>query len=213
MRNIAIYGAGGLGREVACIIDMINKQEKQWNLIGFFDDNKPIGEKNEYGVFLGGIESLNAYKKKLAIVVALGDPRVLKAVVEKIHNPFLEYPNIISPDIQYLDKESVSMGKGNIFLLACNVSCNVHIGNFNVFNGNIPIGHDVIIGSFNNIMPSVNISGEVVIGDCNFLGVQSVVLQKLKIGDNIRLGANSVLMRNAKVEALYFGNPATIIRL
>lgn len=211
MKDIAVYGAGGLGREVACIIRAINEVEMQWNLIGFFDDNKAAGTKNEYGPILGGMEVLNAWDRPLAVAVAMGDPVVLKKVVEKIRNPYVEFPNIISPDIRYMDENSFQPGKGNIFLLACNVSCNVRIGDFNIFNGNIPVGHDVVMGSYNNVMPSVNISGEVVIGDCNFFGVQSVVLQQLTVGDNIRLGANSVLMKNAKKPALYFGNPAIIV--
>lgn len=34
MREIAIFGAGGFGREVACLIRMINesRQEPEWNV-------------------------------------------------------------------------------------------------------------------------------------------------------------------------------------
>ena len=41
--NIAIYGAGGFGKEVACLIDRINRNGGDWHLIGFFDDTKPAG--------------------------------------------------------------------------------------------------------------------------------------------------------------------------
>ena len=40
MKNIAIYGAGGFGREVACLLNIINEKEPTWNLVGFFDDGK-----------------------------------------------------------------------------------------------------------------------------------------------------------------------------
>lgn len=40
MRDIAIYGAGGFGKEVACLLNRINEVNHQWNLIGFFDDIK-----------------------------------------------------------------------------------------------------------------------------------------------------------------------------
>ncbi len=50
MKDIAIYGAGGFGREVACLIHIINKKTPQWNLIGFFDDDAKLkNTKNEYG--------------------------------------------------------------------------------------------------------------------------------------------------------------------
>lgn len=37
MKDIAIYGAGGFGREVACMIKHINESadEPIWNLVGF----------------------------------------------------------------------------------------------------------------------------------------------------------------------------------
>ena len=38
MKDIAIYGAGGFGKEVACIINKINEKDHTWNIIGFFDD-------------------------------------------------------------------------------------------------------------------------------------------------------------------------------
>ena len=62
MKDIAIYGAGGFGREVASLIKRINRIENQWNFVGFFDDdfrNKPKGSSNEYGSLLGGIDDLN----------------------------------------------------------------------------------------------------------------------------------------------------------
>ena len=51
MKDIAIYGAGGFGREVACMIKHINESadEPIWNLVGFFDDGKEKGSRNEYG--------------------------------------------------------------------------------------------------------------------------------------------------------------------
>ena len=47
MNDIAILGAGGFGREIACLIDKINQNKPQWNLIGFFDDNNDL-KKNVY---------------------------------------------------------------------------------------------------------------------------------------------------------------------
>ena len=39
MKKIAIFGAGGFGREVKTIIDAINKEnENTYNFVGFFDD-------------------------------------------------------------------------------------------------------------------------------------------------------------------------------
>jgi len=208
MKDIAIYGAGGYGREVACLIHSINRVKKEWNLIGFFDDGLTIGHTNEYGVILGGIPELNSYSQKLSIAMAISNPVTLDSVIKKITNTYIDFPNIIAPDILYLDENSVSMGYGNIIGFKSVISCNVHIGNFNRFNTNIFIGHDVTIGNFNMFNPSTRVSGEVSIGNCNLFGVSSIVLQQKQIGNHTTIGANSVVMKKTKDHATYVGNPA-----
>lgn len=214
MKDIAIYGAGGFGREIACLIRLVNEKSPLWNVIGFFDDDPTLkGKRNEYGEVLGGRDELNAWNKPLDVVVAIGSPTVLKKVVEGISNPNINFPNLIAPTVSFLDKNNIRLGKGNIICSNCLISCNVTIGDFNIFNGFVPVGHDTEIGNYNVVMPSVNISGGVKLGDENFLGVQSVVLQYVKMGNLVRLGANSVLMRNAKDGQLYMGNPAVKMKL
>ena len=212
MKDIAIYGAGGFGREVACLIRIINEKNPTWNLIGFFDDGIEKGTKNEYGEVLGGITEVNNFSEPLAIVIAIGNPRIVSKIVSNITNPNIEYPNLISPDLIYLDENNVTFGKGNIICSGCLISCNVKIGNFNILNGFIPVGHDTVIGNFNSIMPSVKISGEVTIGDRNFFGVGSIVLQQIKIGNDTTVGANSLILRKTKDGMTYVGSPATIIK-
>lgn len=210
MKDIAIFGAGGFGREVACLIKRINKQNPNtWNFIGFFDDDEGIWEtNNEYGEVLGGKEKLNAWNNELALVITIGSPQVLHKIVDGITNHNIYYPNMIDPTVDFLDPNNVRMGKGNVICAKTFVSSNVEMGDFNLYNVGDGIGHDACIGNYNVIMPNVNISGGVQIGDENMLGVKATVLQYLKIGNQVRLGANSLLMKNAKDGMLYIGNPA-----
>ncbi len=214
MKDIAIFGAGGFGREVACLLRIINEKDPTWNLIGFFDDNPSLKGTtvSHFGVCLGGMDDLNAYPKELSLIVPIGSPGAVQSVVGRITNPLVDFPNIYAPSVFFLDKESLQIGKGNIFCHNCLVSCNVAIGDFNLFNGYITVGHEASIGNFNVVMPSCNISGAVKMGDCNLMGVQSVILQGVKVGNNTRIGANSVIIRKTKDGNLYLGNPATIIK-
>ena len=68
MKDIAIYGAGGFGREVACVLRCINEVKPVWNLVGFFDDGKQIGNQTEFGPILGGMTQLNNYTTPLSVV-------------------------------------------------------------------------------------------------------------------------------------------------
>ena len=214
MKKIAVYGAGGLGRETACLIDRVNSVGPQWEIIGYFDDGVPVGTQvDHHGCVLGGMETLNEYPESLAVVMAIGSPRTVKILVDKIINPNIEFPNIICPTFDIVDPPTFSMGKGNVIKNMCRVSCNVKFGDFNMLNGFVIFGHDAQVGSYNSFMPNVRISGEVEIGDTNFFGIASIVLQGVHIGNNVRLGAASVLMRKPKEGCLYMGNPAKRIEL
>lgn len=211
MKNLAIYGAGGFGKEVASLIDRINKayNEPQWNLIGFFDDGKPKGSQiSHYGIVLGGLEDLNRWSGHLDIAVAIGNPNTISSIVKGITNNSISYPNLIDPNFKVADPKSFNIGQGNIIQGSCFASCDVTIGNFNVLNGSVVIGHDVTIGDCNVLMPAVRISGEVVIDSHNMFGINSVVLQQLRIGKHVTVGAGSVLMTRPKDEGLYIGVPA-----
>ena len=214
MKEIIIYGAGGFGREIACLLNLINEKKPEWKLVGFLDDDESLwGSVNKYGSVLGGADWLNQHDTPLAVAIAVGSPKAVTAILAKIHNAKVSYPNLYAPTVTFLDKESLEIGQGNIFCSNCLISCNVKIGNFNLFNGFIPIGHDTVIGDCNVVMPSCNISGGVVLGNGNFLGVQSVILQYIKIGNDTRIGANSVIMRKTQDGYLYFGNPAVQVDL
>ena len=42
MKDLIIIGASGFGREVAWLVERINKMAPTWNVIGFMDDNEDI---------------------------------------------------------------------------------------------------------------------------------------------------------------------------
>ena len=207
MKDIAIFGAGGFGKEIACIIKRINKLSPSWNLIGFFDDGIPSGTETSYGRVIGDTACLNSYNKRLAIVLAIGSPEAITKIVGRITNPLIEFPNIIDPDVIFLDEDNVKLGKGNVILMKCTISCNVVIGNFNLFNIGVGIGHDVTMGNCNVFMPNVNISGGVEIENSNLFGVKSSIVQYMKVGNHTKIGAHCLMLRKAKSNSLYFGLP------
>lgn len=214
MTDIAIYGAGGFGKEVASILGKINEQTPTWNLLGFYDDGISPGTSiSVYGKVLGGIEALNEVQQPLSIVFAIGRPQTLQLIVGKVVNPLIDFPNIIHPDAYFADLRTCNMGRGNVIVRACSFSCDVEIGDFNQFNSISALAHDVRVGSFNVFMPLTRISGEVSIGDFNLFGINSIVLQTIEVGSNKRFGPNSVLMTKPRKEGLYMGIPAKLTQL
>jgi len=209
MKDIAIYGAGGFGKEVACILNKINERNPEWKLIGYFDDGIEKGTAiSHFGNVLGGVNELNAHEKEISIVFAIGAPQIIKLLVQKISNPLVNFPNIVHPDVFFADPLSLKMGKGNVVVRAFFFSCDVSVGDFNQFNSISSLAHDVNVGSYNVFMPLSRISGGAQIGELNLFGIGSVVLQNVKIGSNTRISAGSYIVRNTKDGMLYAGNPA-----
>ena len=55
MKDILIYGFGGFGHEVACLIDHINRIKPTWNVIGYIDDGVEVGTECKYGKVFSSI--------------------------------------------------------------------------------------------------------------------------------------------------------------
>ncbi len=210
MKNIAIYGSGGFGIEIYFILkDIINYDKSlDYNFIGFFDDEVI---QTPYGCYLGGINQLNLYSDEIHLIIGIGSPFVISKIRKKITNPNVFFPNIIHHTCNFISKETLMIGEGNVFLTGCTLSCNVKIGNFNIFNTNATIGHDVNIRNFNVFSPNVIISGNVFINDENLFGFNCGVIQGRTIGNGNIIGASSALIRNVKDNGTYFGVPANKI--
>jgi sugar O-acyltransferase (sialic acid O-acetyltransferase NeuD family) len=209
MKDIAIFGKGGYGQEMKCLIDAINRVNPEWNFIGYFDDAGEKGEKVFGGELLGNMDDLNSWDKNLNIVISIGIPSSLYSVASRITNPKVSFPNLVAPDVTFHNKESVKMGKGNVIFFHSIISLEVEFGDFNLLNNGVYVGHNTKVDSYNIINPSSRISGNVEIGEHNFLGVGCAILQGIKIGKEVKVSAGSYIFRNTKDGQLYMGNPAS----
>lgn len=209
MKDIVIIGAGGFGREVAMLIEDINKIEKTYNLIGFVDDREDlIGRQiNGYAV-LGNLEWL--LDKKLYIAIGIGEPNTKSIIVNKLKDSNNRYPNLIHPNA--IVSEQVSLGKGCIITAGTIITVNIIIKDFVTVNLDTTIGHDVTLHDFVTVLPSVNISGNVEIKESTMIGTGSAIIQGLTIGSNTTVGAGSVVIRNIPDNCVSVGNPAKVIK-
>jgi sugar O-acyltransferase (sialic acid O-acetyltransferase NeuD family) len=209
--DIAIVGAGGFGREISLLIDLINKNTVKFNKVGFYDDGIPAGTKFGDLQVLGKVDELNRIKSHLNVVVAISNPEIKKSINQRLTNKLLIYPNIIHPELK-LNEGRNKIGIGNIFTEGFIMTCDITIGNFNIFNTRVSLGHDVKIGNFNVFNPNTQISGDVTIMDANLFGVNSCVLQGMSIGSCNMLGAYSLLTRRIRNGKKYFGIPSKLMR-
>jgi sugar O-acyltransferase (sialic acid O-acetyltransferase NeuD family) len=209
MKDIVIIGAGGFGREVAWLIEEINKIDLEWNIVGFVDDDQSIQgtEVNGYKV-VGNIDWLK--EQELYVVNAIGDPNVKKKIIEKLSGSKNKYPVLIHPSVIY--SESVHFGEGAIICAGNILTVNIEIGKHAIINLDCTIGHDANIGDYSTILPSVNISGFVNTEECVSIGTGSAIIQGVNIGKNTIIGAGSVVIKDLPSNCTAVGSPAKPIK-
>lgn len=212
MKDIAIFGAGGFGREVKTIIDAINKENNDtYNFIGFFDDGLEKGTLVNGFPILGGIHELNTHVSELAVCISIGDPGIKKAILSKINNGNIVYPSLIHPNAS-ITEDDVTLGNGCIICEGTIITCNITIGNFVIFNLLCTVGHDTVIDDYSAFMPSVNISGEVHIHQGVYVGTGAKIINQLEIGEGTIVGAGAVVSKSLPPKCTAVGIPAKPIK-
>lgn len=209
IRDIAIVGGGGLGKETAVLIHQINQRSLSWNVVGFYDDALSVGQKVAGHLVLGKISDLNSVHYNLQVVVAIGDPIVKRKVIEQLLNANLHFPTLIHPTS--IIGLNVKVGEGSIVTAGCHVTVDVEIGKHVLLNLNATVGHDVKIGDYTSIMPGVHLSGFVKIGKSALIGTGASVLQNVDIGSQSVVGAGSVVNKSVTENLTVAGVPARSI--
>lgn len=210
MSDIAIYGAGGFGRETALLIQQLSQTDESWNLIGFFDDGLKKGAMVDSLPVLGGIEELNNYTQPLGIVMAIADPANRRTRVEGIINRKVTFPAISHPSA-LLGSPSNSFGHGVIITAGVILTTGVRIGDFSIINLATTIGHDATVGEFTAIMPQCSISGNVTIGNGTYIGAGARILQGVTLGADCVVGAGAVVTQPFPNGSKVVGVPARAI--
>ncbi len=212
MKDIAIFGVGGFGREVLALIKDINKVEPIWNIIGFFDDGYEKGVMvNDYPN-LGKTEDLNKWGTPLSLAVSIGSPVIKKGILDNISNPLIDYPTLIHPSAWIGDKAFVEIGNGCIICAGVMITTNVRIEDFVILNLQCTVGHDTVIKDYAAFMPSVNISGEVIVGEGVYVGTGAKIINQLEIGDYTIVGAGAVVAKSLPAKCTAVGVPAKPIK-
>lgn len=207
MNRLYIVGAGGFGREVAWLVERINRQSPVWELVGFIDDApQKIGTKQDNYPVIGGCEYLELQSGECWLVCAVGSPEVRRAIAERLERlANVRFATLIDPSV--LMSERVQIGEGSIVCAGSILTVDIKLGRHSIINLDCTIGHDVEFGDYLTAYPSVNISGSVCGGDCVEIGTGTQIRQGMKIVSNAVLGAGAVVVSDIMAPGTYVGVP------
>lgn len=208
MKEIVILGAGDFGREVAWLIEEINKHIPSYIILGYLDDDpEKQGEMFNGYECLGPINYLKELNKNhhACAVIANQDVDTRKKFVDMFPD-FDDWETLIHPSVNISDTSS--LGKGCVICANGNISCNTTIGDFCLFNISVTMGHDCVIGNYVSIMSGSCVSGHVMVGDSAYLATNCTIVPGMKVGEHAKVGAGSVVIRNVKPGITVMGVPA-----
>lgn len=209
MRKLVIVGVGGLGREIAWLVERINAMEPTWELLGFIDDNS---EKhgtivNGYPV-LGGCDWVLEHKDEVFAVCAVGTAKTRRRIVERLHG--VRFATLVDPKVQM--SQRVEMGEGCIICAGSILTVNIKLGSHVIINLDCTIGHDAVLSDYVTLYPSVNVSGNTFLEESVEMGTGSQIIQGLRIGEGTIIGAGAVVVRDLPGRCTAVGIPAKPIK-
>lgn len=209
MKTVYILGSGGLAKEIFVLINQIG-DIKVRAFVDIESRESLIIGKDEIQVISESEFLAKENPKTVGLVIGVGDPKIINKLTSKFKEFY--FPNLIHPSV-VIDKDSVSLGKGNIFAAGVIFTTCISVGDFNIFNLSTAVGHDAVIGNCNVINPTVNISGGVHIGNMNLIGVGATILQYKMIGNSNTIGAASLVTKNIEDGLLLVGVPAKNVEM
>lgn len=209
--RIAIYGAGGFGREVLQLICDINVLQPTWTCVGFIVDSGFTSQSLVHGLpILGGIDWLEA-NPDIDVVVAVGSSsarfKIAKNIRNRCHNNFA---TLVHPRAWI--GENVEVGAGSIICAGALITTDIEISEHVQVNIGSTIGHDAVLGEFVTLNPSVNVSGNVTLREGVEVGTGSIIIPGCVVGEWSIVGAGSVVTKAIKENCTAVGAPARVIK-
>lgn len=210
MKTVYIVGGNGFARE--CYYNILKMMEKDSSVqFGGFLGHGGYGHTVDYKelqkYYLGEV-SEHEFKDDEYVVIGAGYPELRQKIYADLKSLNIKFFTI------YIGEKlpkSIEIGESNIFAPPFVCSCNIKIGNNNVFNGDVIVGHDSEIGDCNFFGPRSQVLGGVKVGHFNLIGANAILLPHCKIGNDNKIAPLSAVYKGCRNNSYWAGNPAVKI--
>jgi sugar O-acyltransferase (sialic acid O-acetyltransferase NeuD family) len=210
--QIAIYGSGGFGREVAHWIEDCRQAHHNMHAVCFVDDNETKLGTTQNDLPVMGLAAARESFPRARIVGAIGSPQLRQRLMEKAAEAGFEFATVIHPRTEC--SRWVEIGSGTVLCAGTKLTTNIVLGSHVQLNMDCTIGHDVVMGDFTTLAPGVHVSGYVHLGKRVYVGTGAVFLhgtedKPLVIGDDAVIGAGACVIRPVASGSTVVGVPAS----
>ncbi|MDY6296026.1 MAG: acetyltransferase [Schwartzia succinivorans] len=197
--TLAIYCAGGLGKEVVSLVHSVWR----WDFVIFVDD--VTDEEWHAGVKVYRFEDLKDFPDYIEFIIANGEPEVREKLYHKIKTAGYPMATIYSKDS--VISSGAIIGEGCI-VNACEISSDVVIEPNVFIQTKAVIGHDAVIGEHSVISSFCFIGGGTRLEKKVYMGPGSMVKDHICIGESAIASLGAVILRDVNQKSIMVGNPA-----
>lgn len=201
----AVFGAGGMGREIATMIELdtglspviVDDKQEQWCK----NNSVPWVAEKDYNPKVHGHP-----------VLSFGDAKLRRKVANALKN---KYPDITFPPIvskHSLIGNRVNLGAGVVVMQNCIITCDATIEDFVQLNICTTIAHDTRIGSYVTTAPGVHINGNVTVEEDVYFGSNSCTVHGISIVAGTVIGAGATVTKTIQQQGTYVGVPAKLLQ-
>ena len=172
-----------------------------------------IGQKVLSTEIIGNDDDIPNYVSECDFVVTLGFIKN-PALRIKLHNRIFEAGGHLATIVASTAHVSkyATIGEGTVVLHGAMVNAGATIGKGCIINTLANIEHDAVVGDYCHISTGAMVNGDCKVGENTFLGSQSVMVNAISIPANSVFAAGSMIRKNQKIEGVYAGNPAILMK-
>jgi sugar O-acyltransferase (sialic acid O-acetyltransferase NeuD family) len=204
--SLIIIGTGGLGREVAALVEAVNRDTPTWTLEGFVDDDPTLHGTTVLNYPVHGDVEWLAQQDHLHFAIAIGNGDARRSIAEQLSATDVTPVSISHPSVSL--HRTAEAAPGTIFCKGAATTVDLQIGPHSILNLNCTVGHDSTLGAFVTLHPGVHISGSVTLAPEVTMGTGSVALPGTSIGRGATVGAGAVVVDDLPPHCTAVGVPA-----
>jgi sugar O-acyltransferase (sialic acid O-acetyltransferase NeuD family) len=205
--RIVVVGAGGHGREVCDVVELL-AAEGTHQLVGVVDDDPgPHHLLLQRGIpHLGPVDVIAELPGPIGWALGVGDPAARRALDERVRALGLEAASLVHPAASV--GSAGSHAPGLLLAAGARLTSNVTTGRHVHLNVNATASHDCVLGDHVILNPGAHVTGGVTLGDGVMVGAGAVVRQGTTVGAGAVIGAGAVVVDDVAPGATVVGVPA-----
>lgn len=211
VKRLAIYGAGGCGRDVAWVAADCAAAGQQIDIVCFIDDDPSLHGGTIRGLPVVSLQGATSSLGAKYVVSGIGSSRAREVTMVKAEAAGLKPLTLIHPRVTC--SPWISIGEGTVIFAGASLAADVTLQRHVHISLHCTIGHDAILDDYATLAPGAHVSGFVQIGKRVNMGTGAVIINgrsdvPIVIGDDVVIGASACVTKSVAPGLTVVGVPA-----